>query len=148
MKLPPLRILQLQAEGIILEGDWPPVPVAGGKAVVLGLEGWKAAGYSFQCGTSGQSCEILVCYSPVGICVAVGSRTSSVHGSALGALTAQREPLAFAAHPCAPRDGEGSSVGSSSSRMGGHKVLEVRVLSQPGPPQGHSPCSTCRSQTT
>lgn len=41
MKLPPLRILQLQAEGIILEGDWPPVPVAGGKAVVLGLKAGK-----------------------------------------------------------------------------------------------------------
>lgn len=103
MKLPPLRILQSQAEGIILEGDWPPVPVAGGRAVILGLEGWKTAGYSSRCGgTPGQSCEILVCYSPVGICVAVGSRTSSVHGSALGALTAQREPSAFAAHPCAP----------------------------------------------
>lgn len=103
MKLPPLRILQSQAEGIILEGDWPPIPVAGGRAVILGLEGWKTAGYSSRCGgTPGQSCEILVCYSPVGICVAVGSRTSSVHGSALGALTAQREPSAFAAHPCAP----------------------------------------------
>lgn len=43
LKLLPLRILLLQAEGITLEGDWPPVPVAGGRAGILGLEGWKTA---------------------------------------------------------------------------------------------------------
>lgn len=131
-----------------MEGDWPPVPFSGGRAVILGLEGWKTSGYSSQCGgTARQSHEILVCYSPVGICVTVGRGASSIHGSVLGAFSAQRAPLAFAAPPCAPRAGHVSSVGRSSSRMGGHKVLEMRVLSQSGQPQEQGPCLLCRSQT-
>lgn len=46
-----------------------------------------------------------MCYSPAGICVAVGSGASAAHGSALGALSAQRGPWAFAAHPCPPQAG-------------------------------------------
>lgn len=127
MKLPPLRILQSQAEGIILEGDWPPVPIVGGRAVILRLKCWKTAGYSSQCGSAArQSCEILVCYSPVGICVAVGRGASSIHGSGsfycsegtLGLCSSSMCPLSWTCQHCGEQqqqDGRAESPGDEGA---------------------------------
>lgn len=56
IKLPPRGIWWWQAEGATCQGDRSPlpspVPSASGRAVMLGLEGWKTAGYS---------CRVSVC---------------------------------------------------------------------------------------
>lgn len=114
LRLLPLRILQPQAGGIPLERDWPPVPGAGGRAVILGLEGWKTAGYSCWCGgTPGQSWEVLVCFSLTGIVWLWEVEPRPVMALLWELSLLRGKPSGPAAPPRAPPAGHGSLWGAA-----------------------------------